>query len=578
MGEIYEDGGMAPTTKLDMRLLAQGFELPSEVYTLPLAESMAAVERAVSGHILNSAYLRDFLTGLLKGPGTSCPDSPVGELQKYAAVRRSEMDMSDPEVTLNFMETVQIVMFGFWRQAVAETVRQHAFEEVRIRYPFINLGMLAASLTDELWVKWFRDVCLPYQRMDEAAKQAYVKRAETVLAEFDYTVYDYRDGEFLGRRTLMQAYPQTVGMLAATLRSMAARAPDPQNAEHLERLAEAYKCTVIDELEEHWAEVDRAWIRIPGSCPLFLVHGMENGYSHPFGVSPELRIVARATSEADMAMIERFRGFTPIFAGDAGLPPEFVDIARQKLGRMDVGVFVSVTESGENLTFRYTGQVVPNRQAILAEGGKTFIAQQSLGINAEMMRGKVERHCTPETAALILPFIDDQSGFMHTTGHEFGHPVGCTPEVDKALGNAKTLLEEAKASVVGTIVAERLDPTPENRLAIVAALVARLIRFMDRSELDNETFAAYVRENLVMANILFSSEVISMTADGLHVDRQAAEAGDWVHLMRGFTDGLVFPAYMHGDIKLLKDGTKLMCDRSPASDVWDLINWVNRGE
>jgi len=556
--------------QLSHELIVRGYMFPDEALELPFAEAVALIEFSVAEHVAKSPDIRAFLAALPKGAGTCCPDSPLDELVLYASVRRGEIDKSDPEVNVGFMNTVVAPVFRFQGEQML-CLGSHPEAP-----PFLSLAIEAADFINDLWGMWFRRVCVPYQGLDEAGRRAYKERAQGVIAASDYTVFDYEDGEFKNRCTWAQAYPFTIFALQARLFDMADSATDEASADYFLRLADAYACDRIDELEERWAAVDRAWIRIAPDCSVFCVHGMENGYEHPFCVSPELRLVARATGDDARAMIERYRDATPEYAERVGLPVEFVDTIRGKLSRIDIGVFVSVIESGCCLNFRYTGQVVPNRQEILAEGGKIFMAQASLGVNVQYELGMVERHCVPETVALVKQHFTSSSELDHTLGHEFFHPVGLTPEVDEALGRHKDLLEEAKASIGGMVLSGLMDASRENLLEIAVTAFARVLRFMTDAERNNGTFAPYVRENLVVATVMVEDDVIRVTENGVWLNQVEAEKSRWRDRLGGLVKAIL-DAYVRHDVETLKALTKRYCN--PESGVVaELIAWVNRTE
>ena len=555
---------------MTLELIGRGYMFPYEALELPFAEAVALIEFSVADHVAKSPDIRAFLAALPKGPGTDCPDSPLDELVLYASVRRGEIDKSDPSVNVGFMNTVVAPVFRFQGE---QMLRLAVHPEAP---PFLSLAIEAADFINDLWGMWFRRVCVPYQELDKEGRRVYKERAQGVLAASDYTIFDYEDGEFKNRCTWAQVHPFTVSALRARLLDMSALATDEANREYFLRLAEAYACNRIEDLEERWAAVDRAWIRIAPDCQVFCVHGMENGYEHPFCISPELRLVARATGDDARTMIERYRVATPEYAERVGLPAEFVDIIRTKLSRIDIGVFVSVIESGCCLNFRYTGQVVPNRQEILAEGGKIFMAQSSVGVNVRLLHSKVDRHCTPETAAFLKPYITEATELEHTVFHELFHPVGCTPEVDVALGDVKNLLEEAKASIGGMVVCDLLDPSPQKRLETMATALARVLRFMANTELDNATFAPYVRENLVVATKMLDLGIIRMTAGGVHVDTTAVLDGRLFEDL-GYFIRAVLGSYIGHDRETLKSMTNWLCSRE-HEEIAELIAWVNRAE
>ncbi len=334
----------------------------------------------------------------------------------------------------------------------------------------------------------------------------------------------------------------------------------------------AYACTVVDALESVWANVDRAWIQIPTTNRIIPVHGMESGYEHPFCVSPEFRLEVR-TAELSHVIANR-RSSVVSHALELGLSANIVDLARRKLEKIDISVFTCAVRSGVNLNFRIAGQAVPNRQDILAEGGKIFVNSSTSKNAVGSYHGYLKNHCTPKTYEALRDFITLNALEEHTVDHEFSHPVGCTPESDKAIGgDVKKLLEEGKATMLGLLADEYETSTSENRLKLVALTVARLLRFMQKETLENPTSAAYVRENFVAITTLVESGVMALAENGLTVNLERAQSQVWFEHLKKFCLSVI-PAYQACDQVEIRRLTERYCDdtKDPISKVIAFVN------
>jgi hypothetical protein len=323
----------------------------------------------------------------------------------------------------------------------------------------------------------------------------------------------------------------------------------------------------ISLLENHWANVDRAWIRIPNNCRVFPVHGMESGYEHPFGVSPEFRIMVRTDFGKDI--IKFFREATPVYAEMLGADAAMI---ARKLEKMDIGVFYTGIWAGVCLNFRYAGQVVPNRQDILSEGGKIFIDKDTSENSVENYKKYLDDNCVPDTANWLKPYIDLNTMITATVTHECFHPAGRTKESDEAVGATADLLEEAKATMGGLWVQYKAGG-PGARLEMVAHMVARFCRFFYYTTLNNPTAAPYVRENMVACNLMHEAGVVNLTDDGFIVNKERAASDAWFDKIERFVKQVVL-AYKNHDKELIEKLNGKYCAKEGF--VLQAVTWVNR--
>ncbi|MDP3726396.1 MAG: hypothetical protein Q8R36_04335 [bacterium] len=554
-------------------VLHEGFVMPPVSRDTPLPDAITVATDAVAKHLLHSKSVRAYLKNIPKGSGTHCPDSLLDELVKYVAIQRGEIDKSNPVLSLAFHEKIIMPVFEFERERVLAALQLIGDIKDDSEFSVFCLSTHLGRLQDIFWTKWFAKVVSPYQSLAEADKKRYEESTRGTLSQYDYTVFDYENDRCVDRKTWALAFPKEVVAIIDTLRKLEETCPKESLSNYFKALRNAYACTEIRSLESVWANVDRVWIKIPSTSRLIPVHGMESGYEHPFCVSPEFRLEVR-TAEFRDVITER-RSSVIEHAVSLGLNKNIIDVAKQKLGRIDISVFTCAVRSGVNLNFRIAGQAVPNRQDVLAEGGKIFVNSSTSKHSTDLYRAYLKESCAPKTYEALKDFVDASALITHTVDHEYSHPVGCTPESAEALGgDVMKLLEEGKATMLGNLADEYQNSAPENRLRLIALTVARLIRFMRKTTLENATSAAYVRENFVAITTLVESGVMKLTEKGLEVDVQKAQSRAWFEHLKEFCVGVI-NAYQAHDKVGIRQLTKRYCDQG-KDPIAGIIKWVNR--
>jgi hypothetical protein len=542
------------------------------------ATAINAVCLALEKAIAESPLVRDFLAALPKGPGTSCPNSPIEELAKMLAYRRGEVDQSDARVWANFLETYMVPVFAFRDNLIFYAVLftpDSTAEEIA----FLDASIPVARATDKLWFAWLRRLSIPYRDLPEAEQAAFRQRWDGQLPTFDYTVYTHSLTELTDRVAWATAFPEEIQDVIINLLVLRKQAGDEWTGYYLDALMLAYAETDVALLEQRWTDVDEAWIKIPADNRFVPVHGMEN-YEHPYGVSPEFRLTMRVTDDVQAREIAAFRAGSQQRLTQYDLSDDVQRAARAKLASLDIGVFMAIVEGGVCLDFRLAGQVVPNRQTILARGGKVFISDPAASDSyIKLLTDTVNKHCTPEAAEVIIALLSTFEQMRHTLGHECFHPVGCTPGTAALLGSAYNLLEEGKATVGGLITADDLDSSLAARQKSAAASIARILRFMHKSRLEDASVAPYVRENLVVLDAMLVSKVLWQDNDGwIHVDLSEGPLDDLFTHLREFIVGVI-GSYQVGDTAMLEGMRIILCgddDRGNLDEAKRLIAWINR--
>jgi hypothetical protein len=550
-----------------------------------LLATVNAALQSVTDHLDGSVAINTYLESLAAELKV-----PLTEVKLYVSKRLGKIDKSDPIVNLVLMKNIMRPVFVFSRKRVATAISrcQDLTPSERL---ILESGFYLAEAIDMLMLKWYAKVVIPYQELDEMEKIAYQKTVGQELGEFDYTVFDIQPDELYGfkidnRQTWGQAFPEEIGKIQKQLRqldhdlwTMSGLQAKPYFP-YIQALDKAYSCLEIDQLEQLWRNVDLAWIKISKDYRVLMVHGMENGYEHPYCVSPEGRWVVRdkqaqaMVDDVAISTVDYFRFFETFEGLEEGAGNNILALLKERLEKLDVSSFLPVIESGICLDFRYAGQVVPNRQDILATGGKIFLDPTSAADGAVIAIQNLDKHCAPDTAEKLKPFITPLSLMRSTAGHEYGHPIACSPETDLALGTDKNRLEESKATIGGLVVDALTCQSEENRLKIMATTIVRIIRMLDKTRMTNPSLAPYIRESLVLANILLAYRVIRITEAGIEMDIYAFIKDAWLRSYQDFISDII-ESYQTGDTAKLKVMEEKYCD-SNGREISKLINWINR--
>ena len=522
--------------------------------------------------IKNSKGINQYLTDIPKGPGTFCPDSPIKELVEYVGMQSGNIDKSDSDVNLAFLKNIVMPVIETEQdQVLRVVVFEDKTDATLLEKLLIEKGVDLARAIDRLWIKWFKKVVIPWQKLDETSRKNYKKIFQDNLNHFDYTVFEIEKNKIVNRQTWIEAFPQEIKIIVDILKELSSDRLVQEDLvlyKYIESLCLAYECKEIDELEERWANVDRAWIEISSSCRAFFVHGIENGYEHPVCVSPEFRLVVR-TQEA-REIIEQFRKATVVHTKHLGTKEE-VQLLFDRLREIDISVFVASIRGGVSANFRGSGQVAPNREDIMATGGKIFLDNKSSSkVSAEIYKKELRDNCLISVTEKLRDLITPEAMTLHTITHEYFHPVGKTVERTRVLGDAGLSLEEGKATLGGILVAKKEGIDPVELLAVA---VARVCRFMHKEKVGDLSVASYVRENMIAATTMFNSGVTILQKDGIAVKLEKLPA--WFDEIEDFIKKIL-GAYQRASIEEIIEMEKEYCNIDEGSSIAELINWVNR--
>lgn len=539
-------------------LLEKNFMIEVEPdWSLP--EMIKILIEEVGRHIAAQKDIKKLLAMLPRGSFSIIPNSPVEEQHKYIVTRYGKIDKSNPRVVLSFMENFVSEAAALERKTIAYGATRiadiSADELVLLTDHAVPLAM------DKFWCKWFHDLVIPLEILPEGEKIMKKKELKKIMNEYDYTIL--RNGE---RITWAEAFPEETKNLLDALRNLETRLHDKQIRNYISSLITAHSCIDIDHLEKLWTDVDYAWIRIPKTCRVFPVHGMESGYEHPYGVSPEWRIMVRLNFGKEE--VKSISSAAPSALGHLGLDTE---VLKRKLDFIDIGVFYTAIWSGTCLNFRGSGQAVPNRQNVLVSGGKIFMDLDSTLLSVERYKGILRQYFSKETADVLCEYIEPMSMMEHTAGHEVSHPAGRSRDIDHALGDALKLLEESKATMAGNLINEFRNEN--NRMKIVAESLARLCRFFSKTTMENPVSIQYVWENMVACKTMHMAGLISVGKNEIEVDLEKAKSRAWFKELENFIE-LILSAYKKGDIEILEKIHRELCNKNEGiiAEVIALVN------
>jgi len=567
-------------------IIRAGFQ-PPDTRGMDLPTTALTVIGAVACHLEKSPDVREFLTKLPKGSGTGCPNDPidemVGHVARMAGVKG--IDKSDPSINLRWMRKIMQPVAQFERemfgQAIEQKIDRDELSAMASTATLIFDGIKLGEAVDDLFLKLFELLVVPYQALPAAERKAIDADLATQLPEYTRFVFQTnRDNGYHSvsdQQTWATALPNEIGEIVRIIDHMILCLSDDEKMEqggmltYLHFLRDAYNCRDISQLEGLWRAVDVASVKLSPRLPIIFVHGIET-YNRDRCVQPELRVEIRVADSRDE--IERVQQATVQAADEIfHLSPEMVERILQRLARTDIRVSIAIVRAGFNLNFAMSGQSGPNDQWVQdTVGGWIFVSPVRELTAVKIHKQLSIQHCDPESSDRALLLITAPVMRRHVIGHECFHPVGRSAETDAAMGDMGDELEEAKATSGGNAVDDLIDPSPEARTARVACTVTRIVRFFQKSMMTNASMAPYVRECMVLAITLMDAGIISLTKDGIHIDWDAATGNAWNHWLIIFVKAIT-TAYASQDPSRVKQLSAGYCGDSRLQS---LIDWCQR--
>lgn len=542
-------------------LLRKKFVPPMDVRPGSPLEALTGVSRSLETLIMSDHEIAAFVEEHVARP--FYPDTTLEEVLKYLALRVGRMPKADPGLTHAFLNTLVQPRMRIEREA-QKTVLEGLAELSTTERAILNVGFDLAELFDAFFLDWYLATVLPLRKTLLSEKgpkdrEEIVERFGELGLDNPYTVvvtadgilpeegYDMKKADGYTQRSLAEVFPRTLNEIADKLDELRLQlAPDTAHFhEYFAHLRDAILCRVPERLEEKWRAVDEAWIRIPSSERIIPVHMMESGYGDPIRVSPEFRIMWRLAEGAEK--ISALRRSMSGLAEEMGSR----DI-KTRLDRIDIGLFVTLVDSGSGLDFRITGQAVPDRPEVRAKGMKIFMDDRSLALGADRARKLVEASAVPSTQKWALPELTKNNYFLAVTGHELAHPVGVSKELEEAAGSQKPL-EELKATLLGMQAvmgtAESDQEREELARAMAAMALARIVRMLEGTSFSNPTLKPYVLEAAGMLCALKFSGKLHVEEDKILFDPEES----FTDVMKPLLDlcELIVKGYLSLDVQAL---------------------------
>eukprot|EP00899_Mesostigma_viride_P019936 jgi/Mesvir1/27944/Mv20155-RA.1 len=209
----------------------------------------------------------------------------------------------------------------------------------------------------------------------------------------------------------------------------------------------------VEKLEAQWEATDRKWMDCRG--PIQIVHDIETGYSDPLRVKqgPDFSVrfldeqyaAANTTIASIQGLLEEFFRGRPTPLSRAGL---------RALSHTMAGIYYSPYHAGCSLVFTFSGQSVPNRQAVKEDKGvKIYFNVDETRARIEIIKNKVRQLFADGETSVLDRYQPDAIDHLvwHVAAHEVGHAIYHLRSRGPHFSDAsKMLLEEPRAELTAT--------------------------------------------------------------------------------------------------------------------------------
>jgi hypothetical protein len=323
-----------------------------------------------------------------------------------------------------------------------------------------------------------------------------------------------RQGEELVAVPYSEAYRDHLEQAAQLLREAADLSRDERLTRYLRSRADAF-------LSNDYRPSDQAWLEL-GDCPIEVVIG-------PYEVYGDELLGMRASFEAFVTLRD------PAASGQLARVSELsgdleralpIDERHRNLNRGDtrpisvvyvVGSWGDTRAGVQTLAFN-----LPNDEVTREQHGYKLVLLRNV------MEAKYEMILLPIARRLLRPELLGDLAFdaflnntlMHESAHGLGPgrirlPDGTETDVNQALGNLYSTIEEAKADVVGLFASLYLIDRGELPRELERQLFATFLAGFFRSVRFGAT-EAHGRANMIQFNYLMEHGAIERGADGLY--------------------------------------------------------------
>jgi len=283
-------------------------------------------------------------------------------------------------------------------------------------------------------------------------------------------------------------------------------------------IREAFSHTIVDELIDKWAEVDRRWMAI--TTPIQVGHPLEyyeDHYRKAVALEWDLRIINPKLQEGSETR-ENIKTFAQTMADTFG--EDAIRIMQKNLQQVDqtqLYIGQSMLYYGAEFNGLFSAQVVPNDEQVSTELGKKIFAYADFVM--ESKKAKPSMLLSVETMGEA--FVEKQKALIEnepdlwqeiydisTIGHEFGHILWIDSDTETAMnatGQFKNI-EEFKATT-GGLMAFFVNEKEALKEQLVDDLVSRAVGLMAWREVGE--VLPYYCEGLIHLHLLFGSGVIA---------------------------------------------------------------------
>jgi len=297
--------------------------------------------------------------------------------------------------------------------------------------------------------------------------------------------------------------------------------------EYFVLLKKAFSATEPKKLIGHWANVDRAWMKI--KTPLQIGHPLEYYEDHfrkAVALEWDLRTINPKLQDSS-SVKDSMRGFVREFSKNLE-GENLEDIVSKNVEAIDktqLYIGKPMLFYGAEFNGLFSAQVVPNDEVVSAEFGKKIFAYADYVLENSRARPimqigveffgvdfiKRRRELLEKRADTWYRIYD-----ITTIGHEFGHILWIDDDTESLMNESGAFknIEEFKATTGGLVAFFKNEDTTL-REDIVDSLVNRAVSLIAWQEVGE--VLPYYCEGLIHLDILFKSGVVSYQ-DRIEID------------------------------------------------------------
>lgn len=356
-----------------------------------------------------------------------------------------------------------------------------------------------------------------------------------------YTVLQRDDQGHYRSIAYSEAFPEEVGVLISTIEDCIEELSCLQDEvynqkvewiEYLVLLKKAFATTEPRKLIGHWANVDRAWMKI--TTPIQIGHPLEyyeDHYRKAVALEWDLRIINPQLHD-NSSTRESIKNFSTELAHHIeGEVRGTINKNRLQIDETQLYIGQPMLYYAAEFNGLFSAQVVPNDEQVSSELGKKIFAYADFVLASQkakpMMQLSVEtlgEEFVRQKRALAEqnPQLWHQIYDLSTVGHEFGHILWIDSDTESIMNHSGQFknIEEFKATA-GGLMAFFDNEKEELKKHMIDDLVSRSIGLMAWREVGE--VLPYYCEGLIHLDILFKSGVIHYE-DRIHIDYSRYDA------------------------------------------------------